>query len=395
MKKTISFLLAAMMLLTGTGCSDNRKTPEPVKTAGADTSEPAVTTMTGAFDHPEWDLSKLLDLTDDYPDKLYSSSEENAELLVFRTGNDYFTYSLERTMAGWTGVYSGVPEEMNMTDGSFELITADITRYTGGVAGYMGAPDIRKLKSAESMTLAEAAEYCGMERYVPGEPVYNEPLLCGEYLVINFHDDIRVYRDGQLIGKYGTQPEAEAAMGLRVIPDSSVEMERLGKYYLYVFRSGDQYLSYCPHIGMNSCWTPYINSRFGNEPEAFILEDGESAYIHSAEIIKLNGGNAGYVNVPMVMNDEDYEKVGYDIISDRMPPYWGVFRSGKYEDTDGNSKDRAEFSDTCNAMFDRDVSGTWLIFYIDGKYRVYLDDHEDEKQIGIYDTPEEVNALFR
>ncbi|MBQ3842010.1 MAG: hypothetical protein II820_04890 [Ruminiclostridium sp.] len=365
MKKTISFLLAVLSLLSFSGCDS-----PPIELS------------------PPIDLSPLID-DGDYPDKMYSYAENNAELVIFRAGGVYLTYSRDKDY--WIRLVGDVPDRMMLGDGRFELISADIKRYSGGIAGYMGNPEIVRLNAYEPMTTEQAVTLCGLKDYDPELARSGEPFVYGEYLFCAN----RVYHGGTLVGEYSTQPEAEAAMGLRVIPDSSVEMERLGKYYLYVFRCGDQYLSYCPHIGMNSCWTPYINSRFGNEPEAFTLEDGESAYIHSAEIIKLNGGNAGYVNVPMVMNDEDYEIVGYDIISDRMPPYWGVFRSGKYEDTDGNSKDRAEFSDTCNAMFDRDVSGTWLIFYIDGKYRVYLDDHEDKKQIGIYDTPEEVNALFR
>lgn len=367
MKNAAAFILAVIMILSAAGCDR-----PPID----------LSALTGAFD-----LSPILD-NDDYPDKLYSYNESDAELVIFRAGDLYLTYSRDKNY--WVRLIGDVPDRMMLGDGRFELISADIKRYSGGIAGFMGNPEIVKLNAYEPMTLEQAVTFCGLKDYDPELIWSGEPLVCGDYLFcVN-----RVYHDGALVGEFATQIEAEAAMGLREIPDDSVEMERLGDYCLYVFRCGDQYLSYCPHIDMNSCWTPYINSEFGNEPENFTLEDGEAAYTMHAEIIKLNGGDAGYVNVPMVMNIGDVEKVGYDILSDRMPPYWGAFRSGRAEDTAENSVDRAEFSDTCNAMFDRDVSGTWLIFYIDGKYRVYLDDLDEKKPVGIYDTQKEVNALF-
>ena len=369
MKKTVSLLLSALLIVTGAGCS-------------------------GGNGQPVFDLSPILD-TDDYPDKLYSSDESDAELLVFRTGDAYLTYSLDRKMAGWTRTYGDVPDEMKLNDGEFALITADIRRYSGGCSGFMGNPDIRKLKSFAKKTVEEAAEYSSMEAYEKGSAVHYEPLKYGEdYIIINFYSSVIVYRGGRLFGEYSTQIEAEAAMGLREIPDTSVEMERIGDYRLYVFRCGDKYLANCPRIGMNPCWTPYINSDFGNEPENFTLEDGEAAYIMHADIIKLNGGEAGYVDTPMITQTGGIEIVGYDILSDHMPPFWGEHKSVGEGDTVADWIERVDFSENCNAMFER-FNGTWLIFFIDGKYYVYLDDYTNKQQIAVCESESEVEKVLK
>ena len=382
MKKSSALMIAGVLVISGCCSNVGSSGTRTVFTTIPDTSddpEPAGTTVTGAFDLPEWDISFLLDLTDDHPDKLYRNDEYDAELLVFRTGDTYFTYSTERKMAGWTRTYSEVPAEMEMLEGCFELISADITRYTGGEAGYMGNPHIKTIKSIRSMTQTEAAAYCEMEQYKPGDTLYNEPRCFGEYILINvFGGKVCVYREGKLCGGYDTEIQAEAAIGLRKIPDISVKMERLGNYNAYVFRCGDSYLTYCPHIGMNPCWTEYINPDFGSEPQEFSLNDGEGVYLKHAEVMKLNGGNARYVNTPMIISAGDIEQVDYSFIARCMEPFWAEKRAQSSPGT--TSPEWSEFSDGYNAMFDRTTAGTWLIYQIDDKYLVYLDDYTEKRQ---------------
>ena len=367
MKNAAAFILAVIMILSAAGCDR-----PPID----------LSALTGAFD-----LSPILD-NDDYPDKLYSSDESDAELVIFRAGDLYLTYSRDKNY--WVRLIGDVPDRMMLGDGRFELISADIKRYSGGIAGFMGNPEIVKLNAYEPMTLEQAVTFCGLKDYAPELIRSGEPLVCGDYLFcVN-----RVYHDGALVGEFATQIEAEAAMGLREIPDTSVEMERIGDYRLYVFRCGDKYLANCPRIGMNPCWTPYINSNFGNEPENFTLEDGEAAYIMHADIIKLNGGEAGYVNTPMITQTGGIEIVGYDILSDHMPPFWGEHKSVGEGDTVADWIERADFSETCNAMFER-FNGTWLIFFIDGKYYVYLDDYTNKQQIAVCESESEVEKVLK
>ena len=367
MKNAAAFILAVIMILSAAGCDR-----PPID----------LSSLTGAFD-----LSPILD-TDDYPDKLYSYNESDAELVIFRAGDLYLTYSRDKNY--WVRLIGDVPDRMMLGDGRFELISADIKRYSGGIAGFMGNPEIVKLNAYEPMTLEQAVTFCGLKDYAPELIRSGEPLICGDYLFcVN-----RVYHDGALVGEFATQIEAEAAMGLREIPDTSVEMERIGDYRLYVFRCGDKYLANCPRIGMNPCWTPYINSDFGNEPENFTLEDGEAAYIMHADIIKLNGGEAGYVNTPMITQTGGIEIVGYDILSDHMPPFWGEHKSVGEGDTVADWIERADFSENGNAMFER-YNGTWLIFFIDGKYYVYLDDYTNKQQIAVCESKSEVEKVLK
>lgn len=346
-------------------------------------------------DSPLIDLSALTDnngtITDpndeDYPDKLYTGDETSAELVLFRAGDVYFTYSRDKNY--WVSLIGNVPDTMSLNDGEFALITADIKRYSGGIAGYMGNPSIVKLNSYEPMTYDRAVTFCGLKDYCSELFGSGEPLICGDHLFCAG----RVYRDGKLVGEYNTQLEAEAAMGLREIPDAGLEMEPLGDHSLYVFRCGDRYLAYCNHMGMNQCWTPYINSDLGNEPVEFTLEDGEAAYIMHADIIKLNGGEAGYVNAPMIMSAKDAELVDYDFLSDIMPPFWGEHHTQGKGNEVVDWIDRADFSESCNAMFDR-YNGTWLIFLTDGRFYVYFDDYTEKKQIAVCEKEYEVEKIL-
>ena len=98
MKKSSALLLVAVLMISGSCSNVGSSGTRTVFTTIPDTSddpEPAGTTVTGAFDLPEWDISFLLDITDNHPDKLYRNDEYDAELLVFRTGDTYFTYSTE------------------------------------------------------------------------------------------------------------------------------------------------------------------------------------------------------------------------------------------------------------------------------------------------------------
>ena len=122
-------------------------------------------------DSPLIDLSALTDNNgtimdpsdEDYPDKLYTGDESSAELVLFRAGDVYFTYSRDKNY--WVSLIGNVPDTMSLNDGEFALITADIKRYSGGIAGYMGNPSIVKLISYEPMTYDRAVTFCGLKAY--------------------------------------------------------------------------------------------------------------------------------------------------------------------------------------------------------------------------------------
>ena len=346
-------------------------------------------------DSPLIDLSALTDnngtITDpndeDYPDKLYTGDESSAELVLFRAGDVYFTYSRDKNY--WVSLIGNVPDTMSLNDGEFALITADIKRYSGGIAGYMGNPSIVKLISYEPMTYDRAVTFCGLKDYCSELFGSGEPLICGDQLSCAG----RVYRDGKLVGEYNTQLEAEAAMGIRVIADTQAEMTDEGEHRVYVFRCGGTYLAYVGTGAFNRYWTPLLNEDFENKLRFIDLNDGEAAYLTRAHLIKVNGGKAGYVNAPMIISAESAELVSYDVLTDYMPPFWGKHQTQGEGNEVVDWIDRADFSESCNAMFDR-YNGTWLIFLTDGRFYVYFDDYTEKKQIAVCEKEYEVEKIM-
>ena len=45
-------------------------------------------------------------------------------------------------------------------------------------------------------------------------------------------------------------------------------------------------------------------------------------------------------------------------------------------------------------MFDRTTAGTWLIYCLDDKYYVYLDDHTQKQRVAVCDTVYETAKLI-
>lgn len=304
-------------------------------------------------------------------DELYQNDEENVELTVFRCGDSY--YSLATGAVRWLKIEDDIPADMTLPDGGFAYITADITRLSGGIAGYGGNPIVRRLRSFELTEFEEAAQRCGFEEYTVGAEKYNAPQICvsvgNTYCVMYNYDGVHIYLDGTPAGVYNTLFEAEAAMGLRTNADSGAQLEHINNMMLYVFRCGDTYLAYCTNIYMNRYWTPLLNSEYENSPDGFELEDGEAAIIMYANILKVNGGDKGYVNAPMLISPAEAEKCSYDILTlHTAPEHWE-------ESIPTEEGELRQYS-----------SGGWLIFLLDGKYHVYHDTGSDKELIGVFDS---------
>ena len=91
------------------------------------------------------DISRIKVGSRDYPDKLYSTDAKDATIYVFRYGDRYFEtehfYNIDFPAT------SGIP------DGEFAKITADVSYLSGGVAGYMNMPEIKKIKSIDTISI--------------------------------------------------------------------------------------------------------------------------------------------------------------------------------------------------------------------------------------------------
>ncbi len=312
-------------------------------------------------------------------DELFSYDEDNVGLLIFRCGDSYFSRVGGDVMS--LKIQGDIPGGMELPDGGFAVITADITRLSGGIAGFAGNPEIRRLRSFEAIGFEEAAQKYGFEEYTLGEEKYSQPQICvsggNTYCVLFFYDGVHIYLDGSAVGVYETLFEAEAAMGLRTNADTLAELEKVTCMALYVFRCGDTYLAYSTNIYMNRYWTPLLNAQYENAPSGFELADGEVAVIYDPDLLKVNGGEKGYVNAPMLVSPAEAEKCGYITLTlNTAPEHW------------------EESVPTAEGEMRQYSAGDWLIFLLGGKYHVYHDTFPEHELIGIFDTADEVDTAL-
>jgi hypothetical protein len=316
-------------------------------------------------------------------DELHYKTEKNAELVVFRCGDDFYTdpWDADDPLNWWLRVEGTVPADLEaMPDGSFGVLKADITRLSGGIAGYCGQPEIKKVKSFSAVTVDEAVAKCGLTSYSTGETAYNEPQLCtvgdNTFIVMKSYG-IRVYLDGQLFGVFDTVYEAEAAMGLHGIPDSNVQFEEQHSLPLYVFRCGDFYFAYCQYNVSKGCWGYLLNREMQNKGMGFTLEDGEAGVIDHTDFMVVNGGEESYINAIMLTEDKEPEIIRLGTLTLNLSP-------GHWED------------DPQKVMYEmRDYkAGDTVIFLSGGKYHVYSDHGGERTLIGVYEHSDEVDEAL-
>lgn len=328
-------------------------------------------------------------------DQIYYDKEENAELAVMRVGDAYLTYSKDGT--GWAQIFGKAPDGITLNDGGFGLMTADITRVSGGEAGYGGEPQIDRLISFKPISFEKAEEYAGLEKYDPKETYCHSPEICGEYYIVYIYPEFHIYRDGALVGTYDNVVAVQAAMGLSGLDDDTVEIKDKAVDSVTVMRVGDTYLSYSTSTFMNRYWTPILDSDLQNDPTDFELNDGEAVTV-IGEYSVLNGGEAGYVNVPMLRKVREVKYCDYDSLISRTDsiPWFGTWESSSYGESSAEYGTRIYLDQQTDiySAFER-RNGTWLIFYVDSKYRVYHDDINGNVGLyGIYDTSSEVDDII-
>ena len=318
---------------------------------------------------------------EDIVDQIYYNHEYDVELAIMRIGDLYITYSKDRT--GWVYMYSynDFPEEIKLEDGEFGLVKADITRVSGGEAGFGGDPQIDRLISFSPMTLAEAKEYAALEEYDPENRFCHSPMLCGDYLIVYSYPNHRIYRDGKLVGAYENIILAQGAMGLNDIDPEGMEIKDHASEFVYVICIGDKYYGYMTSMFENNYFTPLRDREFNYMSSEFDIRDGETVRIR-CEHSTVNGGRQGFVNAPIIRTIFDVEDNDYDSLTRcGMMPLSEL--SGELED---HPDDGAE------AVFERNGK-TWLIFRINGAYHVYADDYSEVKNYGEYDSIETVKKV--
>lgn len=316
-------------------------------------------------------------------DELFHITEKNAEITVFRCGDRYYTepWDKDDPLNWWLCVEGTIPAELEaMPDGGFGVLKADITRLSGGIAGYFGQPQIDKVKSFRSLTTDEAAEKCGLTRYSTDETLYNEPQLCtvGDrtYIVIKT-GKIHVYTDGQAFGVYDTSYEAEAAMGLYDIPDTTAEFRQVTGMPMYLFRCDGAYFAYSNYVSTDGSWSFLLDKDMVNKGMGFTLEDGEAAYIDRTDFMVVNGGEEGYCNAFMLCEDKEPQKIIYGTLTLKTSPeHWE-------EDPQVQLQHMYQYS-----------AGDTIVFRFGSRYYVYTDRGGEIRRIGIFGSVGEVDEAL-
>ena len=372
MKRSFSvaaLVVTAAMLASCKGGSASQTTSQDSGIAAA-----ASTTMTAAFQTPKREEVIF--------DQIYYNREYDVELAVMRVGERYITYSKDGKKAGWTNMFSAAPDEIKLDDGAFGIIKADITRVSGGEAGYGGEPQIDRLISFTPMTLAEAKKYAAFEEYDPEDRFCHEPKLCGDYLIVYSYPEHRVYRNGELVGAYDDIVFAQWAMGLNDVDLEGMEIKDYSSGFVYVIRIGDIYYGYIRSMFENRYFTPLRDREFNYMTSEFDLRDGETVRIR-CEYSSVNGGKQGYVNAPLIRTIYDVEDNDYDRLISTSELTSLSEQTGELEDHDDSGAE---------AVFERNGK-TWLVFRINGVYHVYADDYSKIKKYGEFDSLDAVKNV--
>ncbi|MBR1862535.1 MAG: RNA polymerase sigma factor [Ruminococcus sp.] len=143
------------------------------------------TTLTSGTDFAEIPIEMI----EDY---MWTNEEKGAELIVFRSGDKIIDLSSCSEVHGL--------ELEDIDEGQFIKVSADITRASGGVAGFQNEPFIDKLISTEPMEVKEAIAAADIAHLNEGIPTVNHRICFyewGEQIYIFYYSSrLCVYEEG-------------------------------------------------------------------------------------------------------------------------------------------------------------------------------------------------------
>ena len=364
MKKLLVSVLAFAVLF-GCACSLDKGSDSPWED-DEDSSDSGIYITTVQLEHP---------------DQLQFTEGGTAGMTVYRCGACY--YECTDGTKSWIKLYSNFPIELE--DGQFIHVEADFELVFGGVAGYWGSKHVTAVRNERYLTLDEVADCRILELYDENVPnFYGAQLLVKDgvnYLIVK--DPMLRYRlydnEGNLLCTYDTAMAAVAYLDEDADPMIEYSSPFTGS--CFVMRIDGVYYAYCRYNGLNT-WTPLLNLQFENKPVGFELEDGEAMYVSQAHIYTINGGKAGYVNVPMFDVMEHYSRICYSELNSKTSEmHWEEARA--YE----NGKMYQYFYGL----------DEYLIFYFDGEFYVYHEygsELENDEFVGKYTDLDEVSVVI-
>lgn len=311
----------------------------------------------------------------------FGDQESDARIILFRCNKAYIAY--KENEKKWISLYVK-PKDINLEDGGFADITADVEKAYGGIVGFTGELYLSKIKSSQAVSFEELVNKGEIADYDPAQYRFSGARVIrtkkGLFCVGSAYGKYQLYKDGKILGIYNSALEVENVTGLHILKDPSVQLEQVYKKYFYVFRIGKIYYAYSRHGDFNN-WTPMLNKDFGNKLDYFTLNDGETATFES-HVIRVNGGKKNYVNAPMFVDSiYKFGTVSYHAMTLNL-----------------HTQNWEESVPQKNAEIRRHQgkTGIYLIVYLNKKYWVYRDDFADGKQhlIGKYNTVSKVNEVL-
>ena len=383
MKRLMVSVLAAAVLF-GTACSFD--TGGTGGGSGGDSSEDQTdqSVQTDSTNSTTF-VIETSDIEFYYPDQLMFVEAGTLCMTIYRCGNGY--YACVDGERAWKSLYGEPPIELE--DCQFIHVEADIDLVYGGVKGFWGNPLIREVRDERYLTLDEVADCRILDLYDPEEATFTGARLIVKdgknYLICRgTNNQYRLYdSDGNLLCAYDTSMAAAAYLDDDA--DHTIEYSSAVSLPCYIVRIDGVYYAYFNHVGMNT-WKPLLNMHFENKPYGFELEDGQVMSVRTARVYVVNGGKAGYVDVPMFENMSHYERVIYSSVNGRAAAY-------HWEETVMNGI-AYENGDMYQYYYGLDE---YMIFYLDGEFYVYHEYYSDldsQVFVGKYATPEEVTEAI-
>lgn len=137
---------------------------------------------------------------------------KGCQFVIFRAQNDEYYEADNHFVIVSADSRNGMYPEMQI--GEFALVTADVTLYEGGEAGFRGNKTINKLISYEIISSDVALERCDITEVGEAYFSYDREMLMyhsedNVYYVLRYNGKYLVYLNGALLGEYEIPDESD------------------------------------------------------------------------------------------------------------------------------------------------------------------------------------------
>ncbi len=153
---------------------------------------------------------------DDSPSEMRFSDASQVYILVFRCGDAYLTH--EKENLDWLVTHGDIPAEIDLEDGEFAYVNADIARVTGGSTFYTGNPQFKKVNSFQKISFEELVNNGELTAYDPATNTFRQMGYYASgnvtYCIARHNGTYYVYENSVCTGVYHTKADIESALGI-------------------------------------------------------------------------------------------------------------------------------------------------------------------------------------